>query len=176
MLAASSSSASAGDGSHGSRRGGSPIASDSAEARAYVEAHNAVRAAVKKPAGYSGPWTPLPPVTWSDEVASTAQAWADNLRETMHCGLRHDSGTRYGENLAAGRKLDAAGAVGMWAGEIDHYRFAPSYVFENDTGHYTQMVWRKTTRIGCGRARCGRDAVIACRYSPAGNYIGRAPY
>ena len=47
---------------------GSPPASGSPDAQAYVDAHNAVRAALQKPAGYSGPWTPLPPVTWSDEL------------------------------------------------------------------------------------------------------------
>lgn len=154
---------------------GSARASDSSDARAYVDAHNAVRAAVQKPANYTGPWAPVPPVAWSDEVASTAQAWAEHLRDSMRCGLTH-SDSRYGENLAAGRKVDAARAVRMWAGEIDKYSYSPKYVFEHDTGHYTQLVWRKTTHIGCGRASCGRNTVVVCRYSPPGNYIGRAPY
>jgi uncharacterized protein YkwD len=163
---------SAGAGSQAGRSG----VSDSPDARVYVDAHNAVRAAVQKPANYSGTWTAVPPVTWSDAVATTAQDWAENLRDSMDCGLMHASGTGYGENLAAGSNVDAARAVEMWASEIKNYTYSPQYSFENDTGHYTQIVWRKTTQIGCGRATCGNRAVVACRYSPPGNYIGQAPY
>lgn len=155
--------------------GNSASASSSSDAREFVDAHNAIRAAVQRPATYPGPWAPVPPVTWSDEVASTAQAWADHLRDTRKCGLLH-SDTRYGENLAAGKKVDAAHAVRMWASEIKNYKYVPKYEFEARTGHYTQLVWRRTTHIGCGRASCGRNSVVVCRYSPAGNSIGKAPY
>lgn len=150
-------------------------ASAFADARVYVDAHNAVRAAVQKPADYAKPWTPVPPVAWSDEVASSAQAWADQLRDANKCNLMH-SDTRYGENLAGGKDMDAAGAVKLWETERTKYRYAPVYDFVITTGHYTQIVWRKTTHIGCGRATCGKKAVVVCRYSPAGNRIGSSPY
>ena len=143
--------------------------------RAFVDAHNAVRAAVRKPAGYPGAWVTIPRVTWSDEVASSAQAWAEHLRDDNDCKLAH-SDTRYGENLGAGKDLDAAGAVKMWASEGKKYRYSPLYQFEIPTGHYTQLVWRKTTQVGCGRATCGSKTVIVCRYSPPGNHIGKAPF
>jgi pathogenesis-related protein 1 len=155
---------------------GTPTTSDFPDARIYVDAHNTVRAAVPEPADYSGSWAPVPPVTWSDEVAATAQAWAEHLRDNLDCGLMHASGTGYGENLAAGTNVDAARAVAMWASEEKNYSYSAKYAFENNTGHYTQIVWRKTTQIGCGRATCGSSAVIACRYSPPGNFIGQAPY
>ena len=43
-------------------------------------------------------------------------------------------------------------------------------------GHYTQMVWRETTRLGCGQAICNGTLIVACNYSPAGNVLGRKPY
>ncbi len=151
---------------------GSNISSD---AREYVDAHNAARAGVQRPADYPGSWAPLPPVAWSDQVASGAQAWAEHLRGKMKCGLMH-SDTRDGENLAGGKKVDAAGAVRMWVGEKDKYRYSPRYEFEPRSAHFTQVVWRKTTHIGCARATCGRSAVVVCRYRPAGNHIGKAPF
>lgn len=149
--------------------------SPSKDDQKYVDAHNAVRAAVPRPADYPDPWALVPLVAWSDDVANDAQAWAEHLRDNMKCGLTH-SDTRDGENLAAGKKMDAEGAVKMWAGEIDKYRYSPKYEFEPRSGHYTQLVWRKTTHIGCARATCGKNSVVVRRYRPAGNRIGKAPY
>ncbi len=152
-----------------------PMAGDHANARAYLDSHNALRAAVQPPAGYLGAWLPIPPLAWSDEVAGGAQAWAEHLRDTKKCALMH-SDTRDGENLAAGKGMNAASAVKMWASEVKRFTYSPQYEFDIPTGHYSQVVWRKTTHIGCGRAHCGRNSVVVCRYSPAGNRIGKAPY
>ena len=158
-----------------SNSGSAKTPSAGTDAREFVDAHNAVRAAVKRPTNYPGPWEPLPPVIWSDDIASAAQAWAEHLRDSRKCGLLH-SDTRHGENLAAGKAMDARRAVTMWAGEIDNYTYSPKYEFKARSGHYSQIVWRKTTMIGCGRATCGSNAVVVCRYSPAGNRIGKPPY
>jgi uncharacterized protein YkwD len=139
-----------------------------------VAAHNAVRAEVTEPPGYQGTWQALPLVKWSDKVAASAQGWADHLRDTAHCGLEHDTKSGYGENLAAGTNLTPTAAVAMWAGEKSQYTYNPHYEFV--AGHYTQIVWRSSTEIGCGAASCDGQTVIVCRYSPPGNVIGQAPY
>ena len=144
-------------------------------AKAFVDAHNAVRAEVKQPAGYAKAWEPIPPLAWSPEIAATSQQWAEHLRDSNKCKLVH-SDTRYGENLAMGQGMDIAQAVGMWAAEGKRFRYVPVYEFDIPTGHYSQVVWRKTTHVGCGWASCGKTNVAVCRYSPPGNHIGKSPY
>lgn len=40
-------------------------------------------------------------------------------------------------------------------------------------GHYTQVVWKNTQRVGCAEARKGREVYSVCNYFPAGNYVGQ---
>ncbi len=130
------------------------------DAGAFIAAHNAVRA--KHCA---------PPVAWSDEVARVAQKWADHLRDGG-CLFEH-SQTQYGENLAAGTEgaLDPSGVVDMWYGEISKYDFRRGG-FSMETGHFTQVVWRATSMIGCGSSRCNGMQIWVCNYETAGNVEG----
>jgi uncharacterized protein YkwD len=173
-----------GDGSSSNNTGGStggkPATPGSgapgADAQSYVDAHNAVRAAVEEPAGYAGTWRPLAPVTWSESAAAGAQEWANHLASELDCGLEHAGAKGYGENLAAGTNLSAKGAVELWASEKKNYVYAKSYEFSTNTGHYTQIVWRDSTQIGCASAKCSRSTVVVCRYQPQGNFLGAAIY
>jgi pathogenesis-related protein 1 len=156
--------------------GSAPVMTGFADAQTYVDAHNAVRAAVGKPTTYSGTWSDLPPLAWSDEIATSAQHWANQLRDTTGCGLMHADGSGYGENLAAGSDIGAQRAVDMWASEADDYTYSPEYESRTDAGHYTQIVWRKTSELGCASAECSASSVVVCRYRPPGNYVGQQPY
>lgn len=50
------------------------------------------------------------------------------------------------------------------------------------SGHFTQVVWASTQRIGCGIRSCPqgvnfngrtyRGSVFVCEYDPPGNYLG----
>lgn len=45
--------------------------------------------------------------------------------------------------------------------------------FSEKTGHFTQLVWKSTTGVGCGARLCGiRGWYLACEYWPPGNVIG----
>jgi pathogenesis-related protein 1 len=146
----------------------------------FVAGHNQVRSEVTQPANYPGNWAPLPPVAWSAAVASSAQAWANHLRDTADCNLAHDGATEYGENVAGGMTaaFSPSAALDMWVSdEKPIYLYNPVYAFDNATGHYTQIVWRNSVEIGCGIAQCSTGyIVIVCRYNPAGNVIGEQPY
>jgi uncharacterized protein YkwD len=145
-----------------------PRAPDSAAVpealRGLVEAHNARRAAHC-----------APPLAWSTAVAAVAQRHADQLR-AGGCNLIHSSGP-YGENLFGASPAGgatAAAVVDSWYGEVARYSFArPGFSME--TGHFTQVVWRGTTRLGCGVARCADSEVWVCNYDGPGNVEGQFP-
>ncbi|HTU62715.1 MAG TPA: CAP family protein, partial [Polyangiales bacterium] len=100
-----------------------------------------------------------PAMTWDDELANGAQAWADA------CVFDHAPG--FGENLAGGGDQPTE----MWYSEIKDYNFAMQG-FSEATGHFTQLVWRASTKLGCGRAMCNFGVYYVCRYSPRGNTAG----
>ena len=58
------------------------------------------------------------------------------------------------------------------------YNFA-SGGFSGGTGHFTQVVWRRSTELGIGRAESEQNgmrcAYIVGRYKPAGNMMGQFP-
>ncbi|MGE5783089.1 MAG: hypothetical protein ACM3ZE_00795 [Myxococcales bacterium] len=54
-----------------------PSRLSNADKQACVAAINAVRASVIQPANYTGSWSALPDMTWSEAVAASAQGWAD---------------------------------------------------------------------------------------------------
>ncbi|MCP4702865.1 MAG: hypothetical protein GY862_39295 [Gammaproteobacteria bacterium] len=124
----------------------------------------------------------VPNLKWSKELAKYAQAWADQLK-SKNCQMKHRSGASrsraYGENLAwgSGFMLTAERAVNMWAGEIANYNYANNTCKPGKVcGHYTQVVWKSTSQVGCGMASCGSSSIWVCNYNPPGNYIGRKPW
>ncbi|CAI5512087.1 unnamed protein product [Closterium sp. Naga37s-1] len=142
----------------------------------YLDQHNAVRAAVGA----------VPLVMAYVRVAARARAWALTLTTREHnCQLQHGGNSGEGQNLSGAGPSGWASnddAVRLWVDEGKWYQLG---VFPNGCaggdwakcGHYTQVVWNNTRRLGCAKASCGtsRD-VWACHYSPQGNLIGQLPY
>jgi len=142
-----------------------PATGPPSEAQAILDAHNRHRA--KHCA---------PPVAWSDEVAAVALAWATKLRDAG-CAFEHSRGRKYGENLFfMGPAGSARGAVAVddWYSEVSAYDHA-NPGFGMSTGHFTQVVWRGTSHVGCGTARCPGGDIWVCNYYPPGNVLGQFP-
>lgn len=120
----------------------------------------------------------LDELAWSESLAQSAQAWAEHLATTS-CDMTHSQDRDYGENLAwsAGRRLSPDRVVNLWGHEKRHYDPKTNRCAERQIcGHYTQMVWKDTRELGCGRAICGGAEVWACHYWPQGNIRGETPY
>lgn len=123
------------------------------------------------------------PLAWSKNLAGYAQSWADHLASTS-CKLEHRpiSGKwkqEYGENLFIGTLgyYGVADAVRAWEKEKSLYHGAP-LTSSNwyPSGHYTQLVWKNTSHIGCAKAECGSNVIVVCNYDPPGNVLGQKPY
>jgi pathogenesis-related protein 1 len=92
-----------------------------------------------------------------------------------------------GEDIAAGGGLTAAQAVNLWVAEQQYYDHATNSCNApsgQSCGHYTQIVWKATTAVGCALVACttgsptggGNWQFAVCDFSPPGNYIGMPPY
>lgn len=110
-------------------------------------------------------------LAWSPRVASSAEAWARN------CEFKHQSQSRYGENLYAvwgmpniARALSNAAAA--WYDEVSAYSY-DNPGFSMKTGHFTQVVWKNSRRLGCAARQCGSMTLVVCRYDPPGNVMGQ---
>jgi len=112
-----------------------------------------------------------PKLTWDAQLASKAQAYAEHLRdETLKSGtacLKHDPACKQdpkcGENLFYAMVPKVGGEdVGYfgekanlsWYGEIKDWDFTKSDRKPGGgaTGHFTQLVWVNTTKVGYGYA------------------------
>ena len=126
----------------------------------------------------------LVPLNWNPALARSARRWADYLATTgrfEHAPENHVA--PQGENLWAGTKgyFSPEAMVNAWIREKKYFR--PGTFPDNsvtgrveDVGHYTQVVWRATTQVGCAEARSRSEDILVCRYVEAGNYRGEVPF
>lgn len=120
--------------------------------------------------------TGVPALTWSDDLAQHAQSWANHLAKD-NFRLYHRPNNPYGENLtwAAHQKLSPTQVVNMWGDEVKQYNYETNQC-SGVCGHYTQLVWQKTTQVGCARVSAQSQELWVCNYNPPGNYRGQKPY
>jgi len=119
------------------------------------------------------------PLVLDNTLNQKAQAYAQYLASNNR--FEH-SNNGYGENLyMMSSSASLAGLHGnkgtqSWYDEIKDYSFnRPGFTMA--TGHFTQVVWKGTKRLGCGVAYANSDrkAVVVCNYDPPGNYQGQFP-
>jgi pathogenesis-related protein 1 len=124
-----------------------------AEQTEILVAHNRIRASVG-----------LAPLRWDCGIATTAQAWA------AKAVAGHNEYTPYGENIfvAMDGAEKVSTATDRWDSEKADWTNKPGTCAPGKTcTHYTQMVWRSATKIGCGVNRSGPDkwkTILVCNY------------
>jgi hypothetical protein len=135
-----------------------------------LAAHNAERARAS-----------VPPLVWDDALGTAAATYATQMAMTgrfAHSDRAARPGT--GENLWMGTHgaFTVEAMVGGWSSEK---RFFMPGTFPNvsrtgsweDVGHYTQMIWPQTSKVGCALASTTRIDYLVCRYAFKGNIDGR---
>ena len=143
------------------------------------------------------------PLKYSCALEKLAEGWSEFMCKNNHwdhnpnrkitsqhlsqcSGPDLEEGTNAGENLwmssgSANMKTVVSG-VDAWFNEHVDYTYVKNQSPGECTpgkkcGHYTQVIWSKTTHVGCAWKVCaGGQTYLVCNYAPAGNMAGRFPY
>jgi Cysteine-rich secretory protein family len=126
----------------------------------------------------------IAPLAWDPELAAEAAAWGETLAAAG--AFEHEDGggeDPQGENLWAGTRgaYSPEEMVEGWGEEKKYFRpgrFPDNSVTGDfaDVGHYTQLMWSETDRVGCALAEGAEEEVLVCRYRTAGNVVGERPF
>ncbi|KEQ76733.1 PR-1-like protein [Aureobasidium namibiae CBS 147.97] len=158
----------------------STIAAPAGKATTYqervVDHHNVHRANHSAPA-----------LEWDSALAATAAKIAAT------CVYAHSmdvDGGNYGQNIAAGVEANNVSAVItelFYNGEVGYYtnlygQANPDMTNFEKWGHFSQLVWKGTTKVGCATQYCSGGLAnvgqyvsphfTVCNYGAPGNYAG----
>ncbi|XP_030404564.1 glioma pathogenesis-related protein 1-like [Gopherus evgoodei] len=158
-----------------------PIITNKTFIDACVREHNKQRSAVRPAAAN------MLYMTWDAALARTARAWAKKclFKHSPYLTEKYMSHPHYGhvgENIWTGHYglFGVTEAIKLWTDEVQHYNLQTNKCTKT-CGHYTQVVWDNSHKVGCAVVFCRiaagiRDAAhFVCNYVPSGNYP-RKPY
>ncbi|XP_029453012.1 glioma pathogenesis-related protein 1-like [Rhinatrema bivittatum] len=158
-----------------SARARMPDITDPEFIKAFVDEHNKFRSAVNPPASN------MLYMTWDPSLARVARAWGRRClfdhNIYLSLGNIHPKFRSAGENLWKGGGYPGADVVVSWNSEVKNYDFA-KHTCSAVCGHYTQVVWATSYKLGCAATRCdgGHSVIVTCNYGPSGNFRGVKPY
>merc|ERR1719315_23894 len=115
----------------------------------------------------------VPPLKLDNKMNDYAQNLAESnaaAGEMVHTPREQ---RRYGENLASSEGYPLHGEpkriVQQWYNEISVY---PGH-FTRASGHFSQVIWKNSKRLGVGFAQKGNELFVAAVYDPKGNVDGQ---
>ncbi|MDD5360151.1 MAG: CAP domain-containing protein [Sulfurovaceae bacterium] len=132
----------------------------------------------------------LPNLKWSKSLEYKATNWVNTLSVKYECKMFHSHMPNLGENLywagplsySNGKKeiqpIRPFDVVSAWSSEEPYYDYNANRCISGKVcGHYTQLIWKDTTEVGCAKVICyDKSQIWSCNYNPPGNYINQKPY
>ncbi|XP_050951971.1 peptidase inhibitor 16 isoform X2 [Labeo rohita] len=147
------------------------------EKSTIVDMHNEVRSKVQPSAAF------MQKVVWSEALRVVAEAYAAKCIWDHNPELEE---LTIGENLFVGTgPFNVTKAMLGWFEEHVDYNYESNNCSEDKMcGHYTQMVWANSFKIGCATHLCDKleyldfekVTLLVCNYFPPGNAEGQKPY
>ena len=114
-----------------------------------------------------------PALEWDPTLAMRAQKRSNTCSFLLRKTSGEPLGETPGENFVYDSRTFTV-VIDNWYKEVQYYDFSKPG-FQTFTGHFTLMVWKSTTTIGCGVQACNdsfRGAKFyVCYYSPSGNIM-----
>ncbi|NXU85969.1 CRVP2 protein, partial [Xiphorhynchus elegans] len=142
-----------------------------------VDRHNALRRGVKPTASN------MMKMEWCPLAAENAQKWANE------CTLSHSPSNMRRTDVLCGENLFMSSApfswsdvLQTWYNEEKNFKYGTGAKTKGAMiGHYTQMVWHNSYKIGCGFTFCSNRRYgyfYVCQYCPMGNLLSsmKTPY
>ncbi|NXI98449.1 CRVP protein, partial [Psophia crepitans] len=134
-----------------------------------VDTHNTLRRGVKPTASN------MMKMEWCPAAAENAKKWANN------CTLNHSPADMRRTNVYCGENLFMSSApfpwpyaIQNWYNEEKNFKYGTGAQPQGAViGHYTQVVWYNSYKIGCAVAFCPNSNYkyfYVCQYCPAGNH------
>ncbi|EYB93269.1 hypothetical protein Y032_0184g986 [Ancylostoma ceylanicum] len=156
----------------------------------FLDIHNSYRSMVAKGEAKDPVSGKAPPAAKMRKMRYDCDIEASAMHHAKKCKFEHMQTEEVGENIwmTTERKADklsvAEQASQNWFSELERYGVG------NDTrltwelwnrpgtviGHYTQMVWQNTYKLGCHVEWCESMTFAVCQYSPMGNIVNRLIY
>nr|XP_006974498.1 GLIPR1-like protein 1 [Peromyscus maniculatus bairdii] len=145
-----------------------------------VDVHNELRRKVNPPAAN------MNYLIWEKEFAKLAKSWSKNCKYSHNPCLTNRYGCVegydfLGENMYLGKiEITPKEAISFWYNESQYYNFE-TMTCSKSCGHYTQLVWANSVKVGCALSNCpnlmgSSTALFFCNYSPRGNENNTSPY
>uniref|UniRef100_A0A8C3Y172 SCP domain-containing protein n=1 Tax=Catharus ustulatus TaxID=91951 RepID=A0A8C3Y172_CATUS len=133
-----------------------------------VDRHNALRRGVKPTASN------MMKMEWCPQAARNAQTWANQCTYKHSPPYMRRTSELCGENLLMSfNPLSWPQVLQIWYNEEKNFVYGTGGKTQwNVFGHYTQMVWHNSYKVGCAFAFCNNATLsyfYICHYCPAGN-------
>ncbi|KAI1710772.1 cysteine-rich secretory protein family domain-containing protein [Ditylenchus destructor] len=156
-----------------------------------VDAHNNHRSKLalgqepNNPSGYAAPAANMYKFEYDCKLENVAQAWA-NVCSQVHSTSQGRKCTgenlyMYSATIPQPTPQAMQSAADLWWHELIEYGLSTTdtnYYSSsmNDLGHFTQMAWAQTLRVGCGISQCASTTYVVCNYNVTGNINTKSIY